>query len=135
MDSGTIIALIISGACLLVTLVGGAIAYGVVKQKVEDTIKASGDLEKRNDLQDNVIKELATKVELQSVVIRANEDRERNDKRIEELYNSRNEHAKIMATIGENMKNLSEALIGLKSDLKEGFTELKNDIKDIKRPT
>lgn len=122
MDTGTIIALIISGVTLLLTLGVGAIAYGVLKQKVDDGLR-------RNESQDETIKELATKVELQAVVIRANEDRDRNDKRIEELFNSRNEHAKIMERVGESMTNLASAFAELKTDFKEGLRELRDDIK------
>lgn len=119
------ITLIISVGTFLFVVIGGGIAYGVVKQKVEESAK-------RNDAQDVTIEKLATKVELQALEIRLKEDRECNAKQHDELLASRLEHSNLIVASLENMKNLTQSIDELKENLKTGLKEVRDDIGRIK---
>lgn len=118
---GEWVSIVVSIGTFLALLIGGGIAYGTMKNKVETC-------EKSNESQDEKILELATKIELQAVEERLREDRAKNEKQHEELYNSRNQHDNLFAQLGTQMTNLALIMTELKSDMKEGFKELREEI-------
>lgn len=109
----------------LTLLAGFLVKYGELKRMVTDLSDASKELKLK-------IETLATKVELAEVAMRQKEDREKNDKRFEELFISRNQHESILATVGTNMQNLTEAFSSMRDDVRESFAELKKDMREMR---
>lgn len=118
---GEWINLIVSVGGFIALLIGGGIAYGVMKNKVDTC-------EKENEAQDEKIQVLATKIELRAVEERVREDREKNEKQHEELYNSRNQHDNLFAQLSTQMTNLATIMQEMKSDMRSGFKELREEI-------
>lgn len=118
---GEWINLIVSVGGFLALLIGGGIAYGVMKNKVENC-------EKENETQDDKIQVLATKIELQAVEERLKEDRAKNEKQHEELYNSRNQHDGLFMQLSTQMTNLATIMQEMKTDMRDGFRDLREEI-------
>lgn len=101
----------------LVLLAGFLIKYGELKHTVAE--------------QDKKSETFTTKLELMEVSMRQKEDRERNDKRFEELFKSRNEHESLLASVNTNMENLMNAFTELKRDMRESLTCLSADVRGL----
>lgn len=118
---GEWVSIIVSVGTFLALLITGGIAYGVMKNKVKT---CEGD----NESQDKKIQELATKIELQAVEERLREDRAKNEKQHEELYNSRNQHDGLFMQLSTQMTNLATIMQEMKKDMREGFRDLREEI-------
>lgn len=119
---GEWISIAVSVGSLIALLIGGGIAYGVMTNKVQTCIDD-------NATQDEKIQVLATKIELQAVEERLREDRAKNEDQHKELYLSRNQHDSLFAQLGAQMAGLAVTMKELKDDMREGFKELREDIK------
>jgi hypothetical protein len=78
-------------AAIMISILGAGVSVGAVVFGAGKQAEKVAAVEKKIADQGNEIKTLATKEQLKGVVERACEDREHDDKRIEELFLSRNE--------------------------------------------
>jgi DNA anti-recombination protein RmuC len=101
----------------LVTIVLLGVNIGLLKGDVK---KANDD----NSAQAGQIGKCATKEELRALTERVNEDRQHNNERIKDLYNSRNVHAR-------DMEEVTTTLNEIKNQLGEMKTEFRNDLNGL----
>ncbi len=94
-------AAIVEGVTLLGGGLGVAVAFGRRDQKIVD-------LGKSQEMMAETIKALASREQLQTVIDRACEDRDHDNKRIEDLFESRNEMQGVLIENTAILNNMAE---------------------------
>lgn len=131
--SWTIIFSIISGG---IALGGIFIAIGMLKAKVNHNAEVNGEQEEQ-------MKSLATKDELASAIKRsdemldimrkrAEEDREKGQGQWREFHNLLANHAERIKVLENQQNTLMKSLDEIKGDIKTGFRQLQDELKELR---
>jgi hypothetical protein len=131
-DTGFVFSLI----AVIVTLGGLLVAFGVLKQKINESVK-------ENELQTAQIEGRASKQEL-SVAMkrsddlldlmqkRADEDRTRGDGRYKELYGIISTHGERIGKLEISQEQIFKMLDKLEVTVSGGFHDLRQDMKELR---
>lgn len=130
-------ALLISIIGLGITIGGICIAIGVLKGKI-------GQNTETNKLQEEQMKSLASKEELaqaikQSDIMldmmrkRAEEDREKGQGQWREFHNLLADHTGRIKVLENQQTALKETLDEIKGDIKSGFKQIQDDLKEMRK--
>jgi DNA anti-recombination protein RmuC len=112
-------------ALSLIAAVGvPAIAFGIIKHKVDAAEEKNAGQEKR-------IGECALKSEVAALSKRADEDRERNIEAHKDMYTRLNRHEATIAELKQILTYMQESLNDVKKSIDKGFDKLERDIKGM----
>lgn len=133
MEPGIIFSLI--GA--VVTLGGVFIAVGVVKGKINQNDEANRAQAQRIDLRASK-EELAAAIKRSDELLelmrkRAEEDRASGEGRYRELYGIIQDHGERIKAVETTQKAIDKSLEEIKSDIKTGFSEMKIELKELRK--
>lgn len=131
------VSVIISIVGMLVTVGGVFIAVGGLKQKIHDNVET-------NEKQEAHIKTLASKDELAKAIKRsdellelmqkrADEDRRSGEYKYTELYGLLNAHSERIGKLEVSQEQIFKMLDKLDSTINNGFKDMKDDIKELRK--
>jgi chromosome segregation ATPase len=140
--------LIFSLIAAVISVGGVFIAIGVFKGKINQNTET-------NKIQSEQILNLASKTEVSTAVkhiderieisikrsdelltiikARAEEDRSKNQGQYHEFYNLLNNHEKRLSALETQQTAMTKSLDEIKSDIKSGFRDLQNELKELRK--
>ena len=115
-------------AGIIITLLGGLIAVavraGVLSEKVRKTEEAMKEMEDRFKAEKDAAIEQHCK-DMDEAHAKIDEHKEHNDKRIAELYDSRNDTRVEVSVLANSMQTVVQSITEMRKDLRDFMNEVK----------